>query len=492
VRGTAVAGLVCGVRPAELRRRRRAGGLRRPAAVPALAAIAPRAGEGRRPERDHQRPAGACRGRGIPALRILAACGLVAALAAAGVAAADPAAPPDRDTLLFHVETFEGAVLASQGADTPFNPASLIKVGTSLWALERLGPEHRYRTAVGAAGEWDKKSGLLTGTLVVEGGGDPDFHAENVFLLARQLNLLLLTRVEGGLAIGGDLWVGWEHGAEKRVVEPRARAELMGRRLKMMLDPKRWDRSTRAAWQAVCARRGWDPAAPPRIEITGPVVVDAPPDWRLLAVHLSNPLPAMLRRFNVYSNNDIVRVADGLGGPAGLQAFLEQRLELPAGSIELETASGELHNRITARTGVRLMRAFIASAAARGLAPSDLLPVVGCDPGATSRKYPKLAASSFEGALAVKTGTLVQTDGGVAVLGGIYTSPELGRVLFCVASPSSGWREDHWRRVQQSWLLELTARTGGVVQRPCGPELPFCDTFAEVHWFGSARPLLAR
>ena len=86
----------------------------------------------------------------------------------------------------------------------------------------------------------------------------------------------------------------------------------------------------------------------------------------------------------------------------------------------------------------------------------------------------------------------MQTDGGVAVLGGTFTSPELGRVVFCVASPSSGWHEDHWRRVQQSWLLDLTARTGGVVQRPCGPELPFSDSLAEVHWFGSARPLLAR
>ena len=53
------------------------------------------------------------------------------------VVRAAPAA--DRDRLLFHAETLEGAVLESRGADTPFNPASLIKVGTSLWALERLG-----------------------------------------------------------------------------------------------------------------------------------------------------------------------------------------------------------------------------------------------------------------------------------------------------------------------------------------------------------------
>ena len=81
----------------------------------------------------------------------------------------------DRDRLLFHVETLEGAVLESRGADTPFNPASLIKVGTSLWALERLGPDHRFLTVFGIAGEWDKSTGRLAGSLVVQGWGDPDF-----------------------------------------------------------------------------------------------------------------------------------------------------------------------------------------------------------------------------------------------------------------------------------------------------------------------------
>ena len=96
-------------------------------------------------------------------------------------------------------------------------------------------------------------------------------------------------------------------------------------------------------------------------------------DWTPVVVHRSNPLPVLLRRFNVYSNNDIIRVAVNLGGPGGLEAFLEQRLALSPEQMEIETASGEKVNRLTARTGVRLMRAFVETAGKMGLAPWSCL-----------------------------------------------------------------------------------------------------------------------
>jgi D-alanyl-D-alanine carboxypeptidase/D-alanyl-D-alanine-endopeptidase (penicillin-binding protein 4) len=402
---------------------------------------------------------------------------------------ADLSASADRDRLMFHAETLQGAVLASQRADTPFNPASLVKVGTSLWALERLGPDFRYRTVVGVDGDWNKASGVLDGSLVIQGWGDPDFQAENAFLVARLLNRLRLSRVEGSLAIDGRFWIGWEKGVEKRLVDRDARATLMGERLRMALDPRRWDRTTRAAWEAFCDRRGFDPEDPPRVEIVGPTRGGAPVGWVPVAVHLSNPLPTLLRRFNVYSNNDIVRIADGLGGVSGLEAFLEKRLEVPAGAIELETASGERRNRLTARTGVRLIRAFVETAGDLGLEAGDVLPVIGCDPGATDRKFPKLASPTRAGSVTVKTGTLTTTDGGVAVVGGLYASPDLGSVLFCVAATATGRNDTHWRGLQQNWMLDLIADTGGAVPRPCGPGLPFSDSFAEVDWVVSWKSL---
>jgi hypothetical protein len=305
---------------------------------------------------------------------------------------------------------------------------------------------------------------------------------ENVFLVARKLNDLRLYRVEGWLRIDGDFWIGWENGVANRVVDHRDRVQRMGRRLRAVLDPHRWDRSTRAAWEAMCERRGWDPKDPPRVEIVGSVRPGAPADWTPVVVHRSNPLPVLLRRFNVYSNNDIIRVAEGLGGPEGLEDFLEKRLELAPEALELETASGEERNRLTARVGVRLLRAFVETLGKMGLAPADVLPVIGCDPGSTDRKFPKLALPDMAGSVVVKTGTLVNTDGGVAVVGGVFSTPANEIVLFCGGVRQTGWQEPHWRGLQQSWLLDLVDSAGGAVQRPCGEELPFSDTFAEVEW----------
>jgi len=395
---------------------------------------------------------------------------------------AAPVVGADRDRLLFHAETLGGRVLESRGADTPFNPASLVKVGTTLWALESLGRDHRYRTVFGVAGEWDKQAGRLVGSLVVQGWGDPDFQPENLFMVARQLNRLHLERVEGWVRIGGDFWIGWENGVANSALGPRDRVDRMGRRLRMMLDPNRWDQTTRASWDAVCVRRGWDPMKPPRVEIVGSVRPGLPADWTPIVVHRSNPLPVLLRRFNVYSNNDIIRIAEGLGGPQELEAFLEKRLGATPSAIELETASGEKHNRMTARIGVSLMRAFLETVAELGLAPADVLPVIGCDPGSTDRKFPKMARPAWAGSVVVKTGTLINTDGGVAVLGGIFTTLRREQVLFCIAATNTGWKEPHWRGLQQSWLIDLVAESGYAVQRPCGPELPFSDAFAEVEW----------
>jgi len=392
------------------------------------------------------------------------------------------AAANDSDRLLFHAETLDGRVLASRGADEVFNPASVVKVATSLWALERLGPDHRYRTVIGVDGNWDRRTGILQGELVVQGWGDPDFQVENAFLIARKLNRLGLFRVEGRMRIDGTFWIGWENGVARRVLNPRDRVELMGRRLRSALDPRRWDASTRAAWGSFCERHGWDPADPPRIEITGSIRPGAPPDWKPVVVHRSNPLSTLLRRFNVYSNNDIVRVAENLGGPEALEAYLEQRLELESAAVELETASGEKRNRVTARITISLLRAFRQALDDMGLSPGEVLPVIGCDPGSSDRKFPELAAPERAGSVVVKTGTLINTDGGVAVFSGFFSTPGKEEVLFCVASPESGWQEPHWRTLQQAWLLDLISEVGGAVQHPCGPDFPLSDTFAEVEW----------
>jgi len=406
--------------------------------------------------------------RSIVAMCVVSVAGAVASGAAS-----------DAERLRF-IAVSGGETRMAQGADDQVNPASVVKLATSLWALDELGADHRYTTIFGLLGDWDRDRGVLVGDLVVRGGGDPDFQWENAYLVARELNRMGLRRVEGRVRIQGVFWFGWEHGVETRLLDPRERGERMGRRLIAALDSSRWDRSQENTWQAMCERRGWDASERPRVVVRDGVRVSALGDPAPQVIHRSNPLPEILRRFNVYSNNDIVRVADGLGTIDELTSFVCGRLGLKPGGIELSTASGERRNRMSVRQMTDLLHELGEEAADQGLDLRRLLPVIGCDPGATRRMFPALAASPLTGTVTCKTGTLTSTDGGVAVLAGTFTSPEHGTVAFAVAAPRAGGRLQHWRKLQQRWVLALIDEQGGAVPAPCGPELPFSDTFAEV------------
>ncbi len=388
----------------------------------------------------------------------------------------------DRDHLIFRAETLAGVEVASTRPDSPFNPASVVKVGTSLWALDRLGPDFRYETAVGYIGEFDPDAGSFRGALVVGGQGDPDFHLENAFLMARSLNGLGLHRVDGDLAITGSFFMGWENGVERGDGSAGERALVMGARLLNALDMSRWTARHRQAWLELCERRGWDPATPPSVSFTGGVRYVADPGTvRPLVTHLSNPLPVVLRRFNVYSNNDIIRISGGLGGAAALTEFLRLRLAVePPDELELSTASGQNRNRMTARVAVRLMREFEAELETHGLELDDVLPVPGCDPGPTRRMFPTLANDPLGARAVVKTGTLTTTDGGVVVLAGAFSNSDLGTVFFCVAATRTGREIARWRSAEEAWLLGLMKTLAGAEPRPCGPELPFSSSDAIV------------
>src|SRR5262249_26891087 len=106
-------------------------------------------------------------------------------------------AGPRPIAMVWHVEALDGAEVTSLDGDAAINPASVVKVATTLWALEKLGPEHRFDTVVSARGDLDEAHGILKGDLVVRGSGDPDFHIENAFLTAARLNQAGIKSVRG-------------------------------------------------------------------------------------------------------------------------------------------------------------------------------------------------------------------------------------------------------------------------------------------------------
>jgi D-alanyl-D-alanine carboxypeptidase/D-alanyl-D-alanine-endopeptidase (penicillin-binding protein 4) len=378
--------------------------------------------------------------------------------------------------LLFHAETADGTVVASRGADTVFNPASVVKIATSGWSLDHLGPEFRFVTAVGYRGRLNSEVGIIEGTLVLRGSGDPDFQLENVFLITLELNKKGLFRVTDGIELEGPMTLGWEHGVEGRLNSERRRRRQIADRFRNVFDHSRWDQTAKNTWIAMCARRGLSTNSLPKLELGGPIRWSNPSEFNHLMHHKSNPLPVLLRRFNVYSNNDIIRIAEHLGGVEALEGWLRRRIGSSSPIVALETASGEGRNRLTARGVVRLLREFDLVASNAGLEPENLLAVPGCDPGPIRRMFPLLASGTHERRTVVKTGTLRQTDGGVAVLAGYYQTADGTEILYCVAAPRAGSQIQSWRRLEQQWITDLMTRTGVGAARPCGEALPFSDS----------------
>lgn len=74
------------------------------------------------------------------------------------------------------VEVGSGRVVYELNSEKLFVPASNQKLLPTALALSRLGPEHRYETSLTSKGTLDA-AGVLSGDLVLLGGGDPNLSA---------------------------------------------------------------------------------------------------------------------------------------------------------------------------------------------------------------------------------------------------------------------------------------------------------------------------
>ena len=97
-----------------------------------------------------------------------------------------------------------GQTVLAHGAGRPMQPASTMKLVTTLVSLEQLGPVFRGRTELLSNGE--VKNGVLQGDLVLRGGADADFSGEALDTMLRALELSGIERIAGNLVLDRSLF----------------------------------------------------------------------------------------------------------------------------------------------------------------------------------------------------------------------------------------------------------------------------------------------
>jgi D-alanyl-D-alanine carboxypeptidase/D-alanyl-D-alanine-endopeptidase (penicillin-binding protein 4) len=106
---------------------------------------------------------------------------------------------PD-SSLSIYVENLDtGEPVLSWNEDVPRNPASVIKLLTTLVALDVLGPAYTWKTEAYLLGETD--GSVLDGDLLLKGYGDPFLVTTRVWQMLREIRQKGISRITGDLLI---------------------------------------------------------------------------------------------------------------------------------------------------------------------------------------------------------------------------------------------------------------------------------------------------
>jgi serine-type D-Ala-D-Ala carboxypeptidase/endopeptidase (penicillin-binding protein 4) len=324
------------------------------------------------------------------------------------------------------IETLDGhQSFAELNADTAFNPASVMKLATSLVALEKFSPAHRYRTNFYADGQLDKAERKLVGDLVVEGGLNPMFSHLDAEQVAAALVKLGISRVTGKLRVTPGFY-------------------YFARGYKSNLSPE----TSKVKLYETLRRAG--------IKIDGGMTFGEVSGTILLA-HYSDILANLLLYQNAHSSNAIAEViGESLGGAEAMQKFLTEKLALQATEVYVGRPSGLEFNRLTPRASLKILRALLDLLNHHSLKPESILPVAGVDRGTLGGRFAK---DDWRGAILAKTGTLFTFDRGVSTLVGIAYTKARGTLLFAIFN--SDGRIHAYRNLQDNLLEQAITELGG-------------------------------
>jgi len=351
------------------------------------------------------------------------------------------------------IETLDGKTVSAQAADQAFNPASSIKLGLALVALNNFGPQYRFTSGFWTEGTVNKASGELTGNLYVT-GRDPSFHYEHAIMIARLLNNIGIRSISGDLVVAPGFTMNFS-----------ASARRSGELLSDTLDAShRSDEATRAwTYERMTLGDQSSLQTVPSVTVMGDVVVgSAAPGAKLILTHNSSKLTDVLKVLLCYSNNFMAeRIGDGLGGAQSVRRQLISLVGIPENEIQLSSVSGLGINRVTPRAMLKIFKKLRNELQKNKLTPADIMPVAGIDPGTLEERF---TGPAWEGSVIAKTGTLVRTDGGASSLVGQMKTANGDVLLFAIMNQRGSVLR--FRQNQDYLVMQVQNSRGG--PRPFG------------------------
>ncbi|MFN8009290.1 MAG: D-alanyl-D-alanine carboxypeptidase [Terriglobia bacterium] len=327
-----------------------------------------------------------------------------------------------------YVETLDGQkILAEHNSDETFNPASVMKMATSFFALSELGPERRFETTVYGERPLDDKAKALTGNLYIVSDGDPSLRTSDALALGRSLSRRGLRRVNGDLVIIGPFALYNDRYAV------RSSGDLLRRSFSRV---------------GILVKGKVKVASAQEVDLSTKIV---------FMKRESDRLRDILFLQNAHSINEIAdQIGEILGGPEALEQFLVQKAGIPPEEIHVERASGLQSNRMTPRAAVKLLRALNTWLETHEMRMQDIMPLAGIDEGTL---FGRFRDPEVYGAVLGKTGTNPAKDGGVSALAGMAITRENGPVLYAIFN--SHGRITTYRRWQDHFLKQLIEENGG-------------------------------
>jgi D-alanyl-D-alanine carboxypeptidase/D-alanyl-D-alanine-endopeptidase (penicillin-binding protein 4) len=322
------------------------------------------------------------------------------------------------------------AILADVRGTTPASAASLTKIATSLAVLEKWGANHQFETKIYYTG--NLQEGVITGDLIIVGGGDPLFVWEEAIALGNFINQKGIKQIQGNLIITDNFTMNFKN-------DPLESGQL----LKQTLNKNNWS-------AAILRQYNQIPNNPPQPEliITGDVITkeELPPSATLLVTHKSMTLAEILKQMNIYSNNVMSEIlAQSLGGAKIVAEMAAKAADFPLEEITIINGSGlGLDNRISPRAACAMLLAIERQLLNSPLSVADIFPLAGRDKTGT------MEARNIPDGVAIKTGTLSL----VSALAGVIPTEERGQVWFAVIN--YGYQIPQLRREQDRLLQQLS------------------------------------